>query len=182
MKLENLSKHIIADAIDTFYKTINKHVSHVVKVLGGETYSVPRTPRKVGFKEYEFFYAADLDTLFHYALGEAKASPSYIRTICSDVEVLLTRNAVGKSVPLDWAEFGQTALGLAIRAARARMKLRDGADDESMSGEEVSLLSSVGVAELDELPLEPKKGKKGAPLEFQVEDVRKAFEKENIAI
>ena len=182
MKLENLSKHIVADSIDTFHKTINKHISHVVKVMGGETYSIPRTPRKVGFKEYEFFYAADLDTLFQYALGEAKASSSYIRGICNDVETLLTKNALGQSSPLNWGEFGETALGLAIRASRSRMKLRDGEDEELMSADEVSLLSSVSISELDELPLSPKKGKKGAAVEYEVGDVRKAFEKENIAV
>ena len=183
MKLENLRKHIIEDAIEDFYKTINKHVDRLVRIVANETYGILRAPRRHGIKEYEFFFAADLDKMFQFALGELKASPSYIKGVCNSVVTALTTNPQKQVVPMDWQEFGSTPLGLGVQAALARLTLRESEEDQMISAEEVSVLSSIPLKDLAE-ELELKKGKstKQGALSFRISDVKKAFQKENIPV
>lgn len=180
MKLENLSKPVREEAIEGLYKTLSDHCTKIVKVVGGESYSIIRRPRKVGFTEYPFFMAADMDKLFQFALGEIKASASYIGALCDNIEEMLTTTPAGARVDLDRATFGSTPLGLAVHACRARVLLREGDDADLMTEDDVVLLSSIPRGELLELELHPHG--KSTPPQYQIDDVRKLFERENVAI
>lgn len=123
MEPRDLTPETIRSAIKDFYDTTSAHVGLIVKAVGNERQAVPRTPRKLGTFQFDYFFAADIDQLARYALGGLQASRSFILELCETVETALFSCAAGIRVPPP-AEWYDTPLGFIVRACRARAALR----------------------------------------------------------
>lgn len=123
MLLSELTSEVIHSEIKAFYKRVSGHVAFVVKTVGNEAMSVPRIPRKMGVYQFDYFFAADLDQIFRFALGGMSASRAFILELCEAVEAVLFTNAWGvrTAPPTDYLA---SPLAFALSAARARCALR----------------------------------------------------------
>ncbi len=175
LKLEDLGQSSIEDAIKEFYKVLNGHVAEIVMTVAHDRYSIPREPRRMGNAQFGFYFAADLDLLFRFALGGAEASGSLVEDLAQKVIDLLELAPGGGRAPLDWSTFGGTALGVAVKAAQARVKLRREA--EPLSAEEVCLLSGWNSQKLAAAKIT--KEKKGL---YEPSSIKDAFAREGVRI
>lgn len=175
LKLEDLTQTTIERAIQELYKTVNSHVADAVMTIARDTYSIPREPRRMGNARFDFYFAADLDLLFRYSLGGVEASGTLIEDLVTSVVDLLEIAPSGGRASIDWASFGDTALGLAITAAQARVKLRRQA--EPLTSEEICLLSGWNSQKLAAAKI----NKEGKGL-YEAAGVREVFMRDNIKV
>ena len=178
MKLENLTKHIIDDAVETFYKTVSKHIGTITKEVAGETYSIPRAPRKMGAYEFPYFFAVELDQIFRFALGGMPAQTHYILGLCDKITEILWSNAMKKKYDVDWDSWKETPLGLAVLACRTRVKLRD--EEGLLTIDEVLLLGSMDREDLNDTPLASAIDEKTNQIPSKV--AKEFFERERIPV
>ncbi len=171
MKLSELTPSAIERAIDQFYSSVSGHVAQAVHSVSLARYSIPRERRRLGTRQFPYHLAADIDLLFRYALGQAEASAGHISGLCDTLLDLLHSAPAGR-VPEDWKALADTPLGLAVLAARARIKLRD--DDSALSAGDVELLCGLSRRRLSAARIERKGGLYPAPA------VRVWFEKEGV--
>jgi hypothetical protein len=187
MKLRNLSDRVVIDAIEAFYNQANGFVGVVARVVAGNTWSLPRHPRRKGISEFPYFFAVDLYELFDYARGRRQMSPSFVEKQCDIIDELLHTTLAGQRVEPDWSTFADTPLGLCILAAGARINLR--ADEGIMDAREVMLLADWNSKYLMHSGLQPLKtdtdpsdtGESDA-IRFASADVRAAFEEAGVAV
>jgi hypothetical protein len=177
MKLSDLTPESIQGAIAAFYKELSDHVAGVVFAVARARYSIPRERRRMGAAEFQYYFAADLDLLFRYALGGAEASVAHVEGMCAQVLDLLHAAPRGR-VAEDWAELSRTPLGVAILACRARIRLRD--DEGQLTAAEVVLLSGLTPQKLTAAKL--KSRKRGAETVYPAPEVRALFEKEGVRV
>ncbi len=177
LKLEDLTQFGIEHAIQRFYKTLNGHVAKIVMDVAHERYSIPREPRRMGAASFDYYFAADLDLLFRYALGGAEASGVLIEETCQKVLDLLELAPNGARAPMDWSTFLDEPLGVAIKAALARVKLRRQSDP--LTSDEVCLLAGWTPQKLASAKIAKVHGKKGL---YDPEAVHAVFEREGIKI
>ena len=176
MKLSDLPQQAMADAIEQFYATVSDHVAHTVHAVSMARYSIPRERRRIGPHEFSYHLAADLDLLRRFAVGDAEASASHVEDLCTSVLDLLHTAPLGR-VEVSWETLSSGPLGpiaLVIRAARARLKLRD--ESHALSADEVALLSGLTPQKLSAEKI--KRLKKGYPSSA----VRTLFEKEGLPV
>ena len=173
LKLEDLTQTAIERAIQDFYKAVSTHVAGAVMIIARDRYSIPREPRRLGNAQFDYYFAADLDLLFRYALGGVEASGTLIENLIETIVDLLEIAPSGGRAPTDWTQFGDTALGGAIAAARARVKLRRQSDP--LTSEEICLLSGWNSQKLAAAKI-PKAGKG----QYQADGVKAAFDKEGL--
>lgn len=178
LKLEDLTQTSIEQAIQDFYKTMSSHVARIVYDVAHERYSIPRDRRRLGNAEFNFYFAADLDLLFRYALGGVEASGTLIEETFRKVIDLLELAPHGGRAPLDWDKFLETPLGVALKAAEARVKLRRLSDP--LSSEDICLLSGWNAQKLASAKLSKANKKPGTY--YEPESIREAFEKEGVRI
>ena len=178
MKLADLTKEGIESAISAFYKQLSDHVAGVVLSVSRERYSIPRERRRLGPAEFPYYFAADLDLLFRFALGEAEASAAHIEGLCTAVLDLLHTAPAGR-VEEDWDELSRTPLGLCVQVCRARIKLRD--DDEELTSAEVGLMSGLSPQKIAAARLKSRRRKRGATF-YPAPEVRALFDKEGVAV
>ncbi len=169
MELKDLTAEVITAAIEGFYQTLSRHLAFIAKEVGNESMSVPRIPRKMGTFRFTYFFAAELDQIFRFALGGLPAQKRFVLDLCALVERLLFSTPHGERVPVPDA-FWNTTLGFAMRAAQARVRLRF---EDQVSGADIALLCTLSPAELDAVGL-------AGPGPFAAEAVRTVFEKHEI--
>jgi len=173
MELRDLTPEAIKGAIKEFYEIASGHVGRIVKAVGNERIAIPRTPRKLGTFQFDYFFAADLDQLARYALGGMPASRSFVLELCETIEGTLFSCAAGARVPPP-AEWFDTPLGCIVRASRARAALRQ-EDGPALDADAVRALADRSDKVLKGAGLLQKGGDGPAA-------VRAFFEKEGIAI
>ncbi|MBM4321165.1 MAG: hypothetical protein FJ125_14750 [Deltaproteobacteria bacterium] len=178
LKLEDLNQTSIEQAIQEFYKTMNSHVARLVMDMAHERYSIPRDRRRMGNAEFQYYFAADLDLLFRYALGGVEASGTLIEDIVRTVVDLLEIAPNGGRSPMEWDRFGDTPLGTALKAAEARVRLRR--QSEPLSSEEICLLSGWNVQKLASAKL-TKAAKKPGTF-YEPASVKEAFDKDGVRV
>jgi hypothetical protein len=123
MELKDLTPEAVKTAIRNFYEKTSAHVGKIVKAVGNERQSIPRTPRKMGTFQFDYFFAADLDQLARYALGGLEVARPFVLELCETIEMALFSCAAGIRVPPP-AEWSDTPVGYIVRVARARAALR----------------------------------------------------------
>jgi hypothetical protein len=173
MELRDLTPEAIKAAIKEFYEVTSGHVGRIVKAVGNERISLPRTPRKLGTYQFDYFFAADIDQLARYALGGMQASRSFVLELCETVEGTLFTCASGVRVPAP-AEWYDAPLGFIVRASRARAALRQ-EEGPPLDADAVRTLADRSDKVLKVGGLLKKGG--DSP-----EDVRAFFEKEGIPV
>ncbi len=171
MKLSDLTPEAIEDAIEVFYGQVSGHAAKVIHVVSLARYSIPQERRRLGAREFPYHLAADIDLVFRFALGEAEASSAHIESLCVSLIDLLHVAPAGR-VEVIWDTFGETPLGMAVRACRARSRLR--AEDGMVSGDELRLLSGLSKQKLRAAKL------KRGPGGYHASDVRSLFAKEGV--
>jgi len=177
MKLADLTREGIESAISAFYTSLSAHVAEVVFAVSRERYSIPRERRRLGPAEFPYYFAADLDLIFRFAVGEGEASASHVDGLCTQVLDVLHCAPAGR-VEEDWRELSKTALGLAIKACRTRIKLRD--DDALLTSAEVVLLSDLSPQKIAAARLKSKRRK--GTTSYPAPEVRALFIREGIAV
>jgi hypothetical protein len=178
LKLEDLTQTGIEQAITEFYKTINAAVARAVFDISHERFSIRMERRRLGNAEFKFYFAADLDLLFRYALGGVDASGTLIEELIGKVVDLLELAPNGGRAPIQWESFLDTYLGAAIKAAEARVKLRRQSDP--LSSDEVLLLSGWNTQKLASAKLTKANKKPGTF--YEAESVKEAFLRENVRV
>jgi len=178
MNITDLTPETIQGAISDFYRVVDQHVANLVFSVAAERYSIPRFPRRLGSAEFKYFFAADLDLLFRYALGGVDASQSHVRSLCKKVETILFASAATPQPQETPPEFVDTVLGTAIRAARARTILRQ--DDAWLSRDEISLLSGFSPQKIAGARMKSKRNK--GKVIYPTAEVRELFKRESIRI
>lgn len=171
MKLSDLTPEAIEEAIEVFYGQVSGHVAQVIHAVSFARYSIPQERRRMGAREFPYHLAADIDLLFRFALGRADASPGHIESLCARLIDLLHVAPAGR-IEVDWDTFSETSLGLAVLACRGRTRLR--AEDGTVSGDELQLLSGLSKQKLRAAKL------KRVPGGYHAPDVRSLFAKEGI--
>ena len=171
MKLAELTPEAIERAIDELYSKVSGHVASRIHAVSLARYSIPRERRRIGPRLFRYHMASDVDLLFRFALGEAEASAVHIAGLCDTVLDLLHIAPLGR-VAEDWKTLRCTSLGVAVLAARARVKLRD--DDETLSATQVELLSGLTKRKLTAAKIPKERGGYPAPA------VRRWFDKEGV--
>ena len=177
MEQNDLTPEGIEAAISKLYQQLSSHVADVVLAVSRERYSIPKERRRMGAAEFPYYFAADLDLLFRYALWGAEASAGHVEGLCDKVLDPLHSAPAGR-VPEDWDALGKTQLGVAIQLCRARIKLR--ADDESLSAQEVALLSGLTPQKIAAARM--KKAKSKGVTTYAAPDVRSLFIKEGVRV
>jgi hypothetical protein len=177
LKLEDLTQTVIEQAIKDFHKSMSGHVSSIVMHMAHDRYSIAREPRRMGNAQFSYYFAADLDLLFRYALGGAEASGTLIEGIASTVLDLLELSPSGARASLNWDTFIDTPLGVAVKAALARVRLRR--QSEPLAADEVCLLSGWNPQKLAAAKIQKDDTKKAL---YAPEAVKDAFEREGLRI
>lgn len=178
MRLIDLSERTVIDAIEAFYQECNRYVSAIARLVGNQTYSLPRHARQVGASQFPYFYAVDLYDLFAFARGRKAMSPSYVEKKCEEVLAIRNTAVCGEMVAVDWVEFSRTPLGLCILACGARISLRQ--EEGTLSVPQVRLLSDWTDKKLAMSGLVPIE--EGDDPQFRAADVRAVFEEEGVRI
>lgn len=173
MRLRDLSPAAIQGAIKEFYEKTSAQVAWLVKTVGNERISIPRTPRKLGTFQFDYFFAADIDQLARYALGGLEMSRKFVLELCDATEAALYRCASGDVVtpPPEWFD---TAIGFIVRVCRARAALRK-EDGPPLGADAVRALADASDSALKKAGLLQKGG--DSP-----EDVRAFLEKNGLPV
>lgn len=171
LDLKDLTPQAAERAIDDLYAQVSGRVAEAVHAVSLARYSIPREKRRIGPREFPYHLAADIDLLFRFARGEADASATYVGGLCDRLLALLHTAPAGR-LPEDWEALSATPLGCAIRAARARVKLRD--DDEALTHAEIEVLSGLSSQKIAAAKLPRRKGAHSST------EVRAWFQKEGI--
>lgn len=178
MKLRDITDEVVMKAIQDFYDHMSGFLNSIARLVANQSYSLPRTPRRLGNAEFQYFYAVDLYEIFNYARGRQQMSPSYVEQKCSDLMEMLHTTALGRRVDPDWATFSDTPIGLAILASGARISLRR--DEGTITRPEVLVLSAWTDKNLERSGLVRIEGVEDE--RYQSADVRKAFQSQGIAV
>lgn len=177
LKLEDLSQFGIEHAIQDFYKTMSNHVAGIVWEVAHYRYSIPRERRRLGNAEFQYYFAADLDLVFRYALGGVEASGTLIETNVQKIVDLLETSPAGGRCPLDWEKLVETPMGIALKGAMARVKLRREA--EPLTSDEICLLAGWNPQKLASAKIEKVSKKSGL---YEPGSVKEAFGREKVKI
>ncbi len=178
MRLRDLSERNVLDAIEAFYKQCNAHAAAVARTVSNASYGLPRTPRRLGYSEFPYFYAVDLYELFDYARGRRQMSSSYVDEKCEALMGLMTATIGGWTATVDWETFVETPIGLCILACGARRALRR--DGGTLTVAEIAVLSGMSAEQMARAGLQPTSDE-GDPV-FDVDPVRALFQDRGIPI
>ena len=178
MNVSDLTPKVIEQALSKFYPVVSDHVQELVLLMSGLRFSIPKNQRRIGAASFEYFFAADLDRLFEFAIGRADVSASHIEGLCARILDVLHRAPAGRLTE-DWELLGRQPVGAAILAARSRIRLRD--ENGELSGTDIAILSGVSPQKVAGAKMDRLRGK-GAQAVYPAEEVRALFEREGIRI
>ncbi len=180
MQLRDLSERDVLEAIEAFYTDCNTHAAAIARAVSNASYGLPRTPRRLGYSEFPYFYAVDLYELFDYARGRRQMSSSYVDEKCGQLMAILTSSIGGWSAVPDWPTFATTPVGLCILACGARRTLRR--EEGVIGAHEVRILSGMTDEQLAKAGLQPADSEAEGEPTFDITVVRTLFEERGIPV